>query len=105
MAVCHCGAGSEAGSDTCYVKFAAVRPGEGAGAAMRFERLLDPCEAYAADSGSGRLVAGVNTGRLHAYRCLLARGFRTEKIGISMRLRPEGPHFDTPAHYVIDDLR
>jgi predicted N-acetyltransferase YhbS len=103
MAVCHCGAGSEAGSDTCYVKFAAVRPGEGA--AMRFEGLLDACEAYAAESGLGRLVAGVNTGRLDAYRRLLARGFRTEKIGVSMRLRPEGLHFDTPAHYVIDDLR
>ena len=105
MAVCHCGAESEAGSDTCYVKFAAVRPGEGPGAAMPFERLLDACEAYAAESGLGRLVAGVNTGRLDAYRRLLARGFRTEKIGVSMRLRPEGPHFDTPAHYVIDDLR
>jgi hypothetical protein len=103
MAVCHCGAGSEAGGDTSYVKFAAVRPGEDA--AMRFERLLDACEAYAAESGLGRLVAGVNTGRLDAYRCLLARGFRTETIGVSMRLRPEGPHFDTPAHYVIDDLR
>jgi N-acetylglutamate synthase-like GNAT family acetyltransferase len=103
MAVCHCGAGSEAGGDTCYVKFAAVRPGEDA--AMRFERLLDACEAYAAESGLGRLVAGINTGRLDAYRCLLARGFRTETIGVSMRLRPEGPYFDTPAHYVIDDLR
>ena len=103
MAVCHCGAGSEAGSGTCYVKFAAARPGEGA--AARFERLLDACEAYAAESGSRRLVAGVNTGRLDAYRRLLARGFRTEQIGVSMRLRPERPHFDTPAHYVIDDLR
>jgi predicted N-acetyltransferase YhbS len=103
MAVCHCGAGSEAGSDTCYVKFAAVRPGEGA--ATRFERLLDACEALAAESGSSRLVAGVNTGRLDAYRRLLARGFRAERIGLSMRLHPEGPHFDTPAHYVIDDLR
>ena len=27
VAVCHVGAGSEAGSDTCYVKVAAVRPG------------------------------------------------------------------------------
>ena len=105
MAVCHCGAGSEAGGDTCYVKFAAVRPGQGADAAMRFERLLDACEAYAAESGLGRLVAGVNTGRLDAYRCLLARGFRTEQIGVSMRLRAEGPHFDTPAHRVIVDLR
>jgi N-acetylglutamate synthase-like GNAT family acetyltransferase len=103
MAVCHCGAGSEAGSDTCYVKFGAVRPGEGA--TMRFERLLDACEAYAAESGSSRVVAGVNTGRLDAYRRLLARGFRAERIGVSMRLHPEGLHFDTPAHYVIDDLR
>ena len=103
MAVCHCGAGSEAGSDTCYVKFAAVRPGERA--AMRFERLLDACEAFAAESGLGRLVAGVNTGRLDAYRRLLARGHSPERIGVSMRLRPDGPHFDTSAHYVIDDLR
>ena len=105
MAVCHCGAGSEAGSNTCYVKFAAVRPGEGADTAMRFERLLDACEEFAAESGLGRLVAGVNTGRLDAYRRLLARGFHTVQIGVSMRLHPEGPHFDTPAHYVIDDLR
>jgi predicted N-acetyltransferase YhbS len=103
MAVCHCGAGSEAGSDTCFVKFAAVRPGEGG--PERFERLLDACEAFTAASELGRLVAGVNTGRLDAYRRLLARGFRTEQIGVSMRLRPEGPHFDTPAHHVIDDLR
>jgi hypothetical protein len=103
MAVCHRGAGREAGSDTCYVKFAAVRPGKDA--AMRFERLLDACQAFAAGSGLGRLVAGVNTGRLDAYCRLLARGFRTERIGVSMRLRPDGPHFDTPAHYVIDDLR
>jgi predicted N-acetyltransferase YhbS len=103
MAVCHCGAGSEAGSDTCYVKFAAVRPGDGA--PDRFERLLDACEAFAAESGLGRLVAGVNTGRLDAYRRMLTRGFRMELIGVSMRLRPEGSHFDTPVHYVIDDLR
>jgi predicted N-acetyltransferase YhbS len=103
MAVCHCGAGSEAGSDTCYVKFAAVRPGEGA--AARYERLLDACESFAAESRLGHLVAGVNTGRLHAYRRLLARGFRTQQIGVSMWLRPEAPHFDRPEHYVLDDLR
>lgn len=103
VAVCHCGAGSEAGSDTCYVKFAAARPGEEA--PVRFEQLLDACEALAALSGVRRLVAGVNAGRLDAYRRLLARGFRTERIGVSMRLRPEAAHFDTPAHHVIDDLR
>ena len=103
MAVCHGGAGSEAGTGTCYVKFAAVRPGESA--AARFERLLDACEAHAAESGLGWLVAGVNTGRLDAYRRLLARGFRVERAGLSMRLHPAAPHFDTPAHYVVDDLR
>jgi N-acetylglutamate synthase-like GNAT family acetyltransferase len=102
-AVCHCGAGSEAGSDTCYVKFAAARPGESA--AARFERLLDACETYATESGLGRLVAGVSAGRADAYRRVLARGFRIEQIGLSMRLRPEAPDFDTAAHYVIDDRR
>ena len=103
MAVCHRGAGSEAGSDTCYVKFAAARPGDGA--AARFERLLDACEAFAAGSGLGQIVAGVNTGRLDAYRRLLTRGYRVQRIGLSMLLRPEGPHFNTPSDYVVDDLR
>ena len=103
VAVCHCGAGSEAGSGTCYVKFGAVRPG--AGAADRFERLLDACEAFAAAAGLDRLRAGVNTGRLDAYRRMLERGFRAGQIGVSMRLRPEGPDYDGPEHYVIDDLR
>ena len=103
VAVCHCGAGSEAGSNTCYVKVAAVRPG--AGAADRFERLLDACEGFAADSEVERLVAGVNTGRLDAYRRLLSRGFRIEQIGVAMHLRPGEPALDTPEHYVIDDLR
>ena len=103
VAVCHSGAGSEAGSGTCFVKFGACRPGRRA--AERFERLLDACDAFAASVGTGRLVAGVNTGRLDAYRRMLARGFSAELVGVAMRLTPEAPHFDTPSHYVIDDLR
>jgi N-acetylglutamate synthase-like GNAT family acetyltransferase len=103
MAVCHCGAGSEAGSGTCYVKFGAARPGPGAGA--RFALLLDACEAFAATSGAERIVAGVSTGRLDAYRLLVERGFRADLIGVSMLSRAEQPAFDTPAHYVLDDLR
>jgi hypothetical protein len=103
VAICHCGAGSEAGSGACYVKFGAVLPGEAA--ADRFERLLDACEAFTAMSGLGRLVAGVNTGRLNAYRQMLRRGFRANPIGISMSFRPDEPGFDGPEHYVIDDLR
>jgi GNAT superfamily N-acetyltransferase len=103
LAVCHAGAGSEAGSGTCYVKFAAVRPGSGA--AERFDRLLDAWDTYALRSGSGRLLAGVDTGRLDAYRHLLARGFTTQQVGLSMWLRPEAARLDTPADYVIDDRR
>ncbi len=103
VAVCHVGPGSEAGSDTCYVKLAAVRPGANAGA--RFERLLDACEAFAASAGLGRLVAGVSTGNLDAYRRLLARGFRAERVGVSMWLRPESERFDVPGRYLLCDLR
>jgi len=103
VAVCHRGAGSEAGSDACYVKVAAIRPGTGA--ADRFERLLDACERFAADSGLSRLVAGVNTGRLDAYRRLLSRGFRIEQIGVAMHRRPGEPTLDAPDRYVVADLR
>jgi GNAT superfamily N-acetyltransferase len=103
LAACHCGPGSEAGSDSCYVKFAVARPGEGG--AARFEQLLDACEAFAVASGLSRLVVGVDTGRLDAYRRLLARGFRVEQIGLSMWLRPDEPRLDGPEQYVIDDLR
>jgi len=103
VAICHCGPGTEAGAGVCYVKFGAVLPGSGAG--ERFERLLDACEAFAAEAGLGRLVAGVGTGRLDAYRRLLQRDFRVDSTGISMRSRPGGPDFDGPGSYVLDDLR
>jgi predicted N-acetyltransferase YhbS len=103
MAVCHRGAGSEAGGDRCYVKFAAILPGDGAG--ERFERLLDACEAFAVASGAAQVTAGVSAGRLDAYRRLLAGGFRAELVGVSMWLHPAEPRFDTADHYVIDDLR
>jgi GNAT superfamily N-acetyltransferase len=103
MAVCHYGAGSEGGSDTCYVKFAAALPGDGA--RDRFSRLLDACEAFAAENGLGRLEVGVDTGRLDAYGRLLDQGFRIEQIGVSMLLHPRQPYFDTPSHCVIADLR
>src|SRR4029079_9485565 len=74
LSVCHLGAGSEAGSDVCYVKFGAVTPG--AGAAERFERLLDACEAFAASRGLRTLLAGVNTACRDAWGRMLARGFR-----------------------------
>jgi len=102
FAVCHCGAGTEAGSGACYVKFGAIRPGPDAG--RNFERLLDTCEALAAAEGMQVLIAGANMGRHEAYRALLARGFRIEIQGVTMH-RPNEPGYDRPDVYVIDDWR
>ena len=102
FAVCHCGGGTEAGSGACFVKFGAVRPGQAAEA--RFERLIDACEALAAERGLARLMAGVNTARQRAYRALLGRGYRAMINGVTM-LRPDEPAYNRPDAYVIDDLR
>ncbi|MFD3658244.1 GNAT family N-acetyltransferase [Streptomyces sp. NPDC058620] len=102
LAVCHCGAGSEAGEDVCFVKFGAVRPGPEA--ANRFERLLDACEQLAVERGLGQLDAGMNLGRPDAYRRMVDRGFRTWLQGVTMH-RPNEPGYSRPDAYVIDDWR
>lgn len=102
FAVCHWGAGTEAGSNTCYVKFGAVRPGKPAG--DRFEQLLNLCETVSATQGLSRLVAGVNSGRHEAYQRVVNRGFRTEIIGVSM-LKPYDGAYNQPDIFVLDDWR
>lgn len=101
FAVCHCGAG-EAGSGTCYVKFGAVRGGDGA--TERFGRLLDSCEALGSRRGAERMVLGVNAARHTAYRTVLGKGYRTWLEGILMQRPNESGHFTSDA-LVIDDLR
>lgn len=56
MAICHLGAGTEAGSRGCYVKFGLARPGPGADA--RFGALLDACEALAVEHGADHTPPG-----------------------------------------------
>ena len=102
FAVCHCGEGTEAGRDNCYVKFAAVRPG--ASAEMAFDRLLDICEALASARGLRRIEAGVSLARAEAYRQLLRRGFRTNTQGVAMHC-PDSPAYNRPDVFVIDDWR
>jgi predicted N-acetyltransferase YhbS len=102
FAVCHAGAGSEAGSGIAYVKFGAVRPGPGA--AATFAALVDACRGYAAQVGAHRLVLGVNTARQQAYRRLVAAGLRLDATGVAMH-RPDTPGYDTPDTFVLDDWR
>jgi hypothetical protein len=102
FAVCHVGAGTEAGSGACYIKFGVIRPGNNAG--ENFERLLDACGALAATLDAQLLTAGANMGRHEAYRALLARGFRTDIQGVTMH-RSNDPGYSQPGVYVIDDWR
>jgi predicted N-acetyltransferase YhbS len=100
FALCHIGAGSEAGSGTLFIKFACVRPGDAGG----FARLVAACEALAAARGGAHIVAGVNRGRDGAYRLMRERGFRADLIGVAMH-RPDGPGYNRPQIYAIDDWR
>lgn len=102
LAVCHLGAGTEAGSGVCYIKFGAVRPGPVA--EQYFGNLLDACEELAAAQQIARLVGGVNTARHEAYVQMLARGFHTDMQGVVMS-RPNEPGYNRPGVYLIDDWR
>jgi len=101
FAICLHGAGSEGGTQICYVKFAAARSGAGAG--ERFDRLLDACAAFAAERGVW-LEAGMNLAREDAYRRMRAHGYEAFAQGVSMQ-RPHAPGHNRGDVYVIDDWR
>jgi hypothetical protein len=46
----------------------------------------------------------MNLGRKHAYRQMLARGFRTDFQGVAMH-RPDSQGYNRPETFVIDDWR
>lgn len=100
FALCHYGAGSEGGSGTLFVKFGAVRPY----AERDFVQLLDCCDGLAAAAGVERIAAGTNAARSGAYRIMRERGFRAGLIGVAMH-RPDGPGYNRPDVFAIDDWR
>lgn len=102
FAVCHCGAGTEAGAGNCYIKFAAVRPG--AGIEERFGRLLDACESMAAGRGLVKIETGVNFERTGAYRQMLERGYQVERQALAMH-RDGRRAYNRRDTFVLDDLR
>lgn len=102
MAVCHLGAGTEAGGQGCYVKFGLARPGPGA--EVRFGTLLDACESLAVDNGADHIELGVNAARHEAYAAVMARGYRVGLVGVSMhRANDEG--YSRPGTWLVDDWR
>lgn len=102
MAVCHIGAGTEAGTGNCYVKFGAVRPGTDA--RRRFVRLIEACQDLAAARELKYVLAGVNAEREQAWVALRDLGFRAHFQGVSMH-RPNLPFYSVADSFVIDDWR
>lgn len=102
FAICHQGAGSEAGSGATFVKFGAARAGRDA--SEHFERLLSACEALAQVKGSRQLVAGINVARSQAHQIMCRHGFETTLEGVAMH-RPDAPGHNRPDCFVIDDWR
>lgn len=102
FAVCHVGAGTEAGSGTCYVKFGAARPGPNA--SRSFSVLIEACDRLATERGVSLVTAGVNAGREEAWKTLQRCGFRTSMLGVTMH-RPNQAAYNTARSFVIDDWR
>lgn len=102
FAICQHGPRSEAGADTCYVKFGAA--GARPSAERDFIRLIEACESYAAAIGASKVLAGVNMGRHEAYRLFVARNYRTEIQGVAMH-KDDEPGYCRSGLFIIDDWR
>lgn len=103
LAVCHCGAGTEAGGGNCYIKFGAVYPGL-SGDSAEFRRLLRACEQLAVQRGLEKIEGGVNTARQEAWAAMLDSGWRGKMVGVAMQ-RPNEPGYNRPGVFLIDDWR
>jgi GNAT superfamily N-acetyltransferase len=109
LAVCHCGAGTEAGSGVCYIKFAAAQSGvaasqSGVAGEVEFRRLLTACEELAAQRGLAKMTGGVNTARQEAWTAMLESGWRGTMAGVVMQ-RPNQPGYNRAGVFLIDDWR
>ena len=104
LAVCHCGPKTEAGSNSCYVKFGSVTASRNRSESDNFNDLIEYCEHFAASQGLSKLVAGVNLGNLAAYRKMISMGFRTESQGVMMT-KNNDPGYHIEDVYALDDWR
>jgi hypothetical protein len=104
IAICHCGSKTEAGINTCYIKFGSVISSQDRSKSTNFNDLIDCCEQFAASQGLSKLVGGVNIGNLDAYREMISKGFRTDFQGVMMT-KNNDPGYHLEDVYAIDDWR
>jgi GNAT superfamily N-acetyltransferase len=101
FALCHVGAGSEAGPDACYVKAAVVHRDQ---SDVLLRALLEAVEAFAVDHGWSRLEAGAPASRTTASRALLDSGWTPTGTGMAMTRPGDGGALGPDAG-VLDDWR
>ncbi|MBX7256120.1 MAG: GNAT family N-acetyltransferase [Candidatus Hydrogenedentes bacterium] len=102
FAMCHQGAGTEAGSRACLVKFATVRSDSNKHENLGL--LLGACEAYASERGAAVVTVSANTACNEVCKYLKSNGFRIEIQGVAMQ-RPNEPGYYHPENFVLDDWR
>lgn len=98
FAICHTGAGSDAGSAALGVKFG-LASGED-----EFLALLQSAEALAAQRRVARVQISVNHARRRAYDMIKARGYRCTLSGVAMR-RPAADGYDTSDMLLVEEWR
>ncbi len=103
FAVCHAGAGTEAGSGVCYIKFAAVRPDSHA--EENLAALLRACREHASSRGVTKLTTGVNLARRETFRTLVNLGFRIAMQGVAMETGDSFAGYNRAGVYILDDWR
>ena len=102
VAVCHTGAGSEAGSGNTYLKFGAIAPG--ANREPRLSALLRGVEDFALSRRAPSIGLGCNTAHRVTSAVLRRSGYRPEFVGVSM-LSPDDGAYHRDEFDVLDDLR
>jgi len=102
IAICHYGKGTEAGSNVCYIKFAAISTNNNSHS--NFVRMLDSVESMALEKGIFKITAGSNMERHLAYKAMINYGFKSEFQGVSMH-KGNKQGYNTPSTFIIDDWR
>ncbi|NOX72798.1 MAG: GNAT family N-acetyltransferase [Alphaproteobacteria bacterium] len=102
FAVCHTGAGTEAGTDRAYIKFAAISPATAQPEALC--NLLCAVEDWAAHQGAKTIITATNLARKTCFETLTDAGFRTDFQGLAMH-HNNNPGFNNTRAFVLDDWR
>jgi len=102
IAICHYGKGTEAGSNVCYIKFAAISTNNNSHS--NFVRMLNSVESMALEKGIFKITAGSNMERHLAYKAMINYGFKSEFQGVSMH-KGNKQGYNTPSTFIIYDCR